>query len=252
MSREVLDDSAWLQVVGASLTGAAACAADHLSGRDVNPLEIDIYSDVVCPWCFIGTRRLESVLASFGDSLDVTVRHHPYLLHPDASPEGIDLRAMLARKYGMDPARMFDRVEAAARDAGIPLDFSTQTRTYSTVAAHTLLRHAEEKGTQRALADALFAAYFLEGRNVDDPGVLADVAAGYGFSEPEVRALVADDAEAARTHQEARDASERGIRGVPLFVINGREAISGAQPAAVFRRAIAQVVEPARAARTAP
>src|SRR5687767_11897023 len=118
-------------------------------------LTIDVYADIVCPWCFIGLRRLDAALSSMGRAADVEMRHRPFILHPDAPVQGIDLRAMLETKYGVDPGRIFQRVEFAACEAGIPLDLSKQRYTYSTLAAHTLLRHAGARGTQHGLADAL-------------------------------------------------------------------------------------------------
>jgi predicted DsbA family dithiol-disulfide isomerase len=206
----------------------------------VTPLQIDAYSDIVCPWCFIGTRRLQYAIGSLDPVPPVELRYRPYLLHPDAPPDGIDLRDMLSQKYGGDPRRMFERVEAAARDAGIPLDFSRLSRTYSTLAAHTLLRHAREKGTQRELADALFTAYFIDARNISDADVLADVAGKHGFAEGEVERLTGDDDELVRTGREAQAAAISGIRGVPHFVLNGRYSLSGAQPVDLFRTAIAR------------
>jgi predicted DsbA family dithiol-disulfide isomerase len=202
-------------------------------------LRVDVYSDVVCPWCFIGTRRLARALAARADADAAVVEHHPYLLHPDAPREGLDLREMLARKYAADPERLIARVEAAAREAGLPLDFSRVRRTYSTVDAHTLLRHSRGAGTQRELADALFTAYFVEGRNVADPVVLADLAGRHGIDGGGAARLLADDAERAQTVREADEARRAGIQGVPLFVCNERYVISGAQPLDVFERALA-------------
>ena len=143
-------------------------------------LEIDVYSDFVCPWCFIGWRRLQATLESFGH-MDVVTRHHPYLLYPDVSAEGIDLRASLSQRYRQSPDRLFEPAEAAGRVAGIPLDFSKVARMYSTVDAHTLARHAHPKGTASGFAEGIFAAYFLEGRNISDRGVLVDSArSGFG------------------------------------------------------------------------
>src|SRR5580658_347341 len=118
-------------------------------------LSIDIVSDVICPWCFIGARRLDQALASLTEPITAEVSFHPFLLDPKTPPEGADLRERLRAKYGVDPERMFARVEAAARESGIPLDFSKVRRTPSTVAAHTLLDAAYPKGTQHALAGAL-------------------------------------------------------------------------------------------------
>jgi predicted DsbA family dithiol-disulfide isomerase len=205
-------------------------------------LEIDIFSDIVCPWCFIGTRRLESVLDSLDDEGKVVVRHHPFLLHPEAPPEGLDLRQTLADRYGVDPSSMLHRVEAAARESGIPLDLSKQPRTYSTIAAHTLLRHAERKGTQRALHEALFTAYFLDGRNIADPAVLSDVATKHGFAPDEAKHLAGDEAEIIQTLADVEATAARGIRGVPVFILNGRRVLAGAQPVDVLRDAIAKAI----------
>ena len=214
---------------------------------DTPALRIDVVSDIACPWCFIGTRRLASVIESHGEALAVEVRHHPYLLHPDAPPAGIDLQRMLAQRYGADPRPMFARVEAAASDAGIALDLSRQANAYNTAAAHTLVRHALEKGSQAALVDALFVAYFQDARNVSDTEVLVDVATRHGFTAADVRRLVTDEAELATTRREAQLAAQRGITGVPFFILDNRYALSGAQPPEAFRQAIAMALEPADA-----
>lgn len=206
-------------------------------------IRIDIYSDIVCPWCFIGTRRLTRVIQSFGGGLQASVRYHPFLLHGDAPPEGVDLRAALRQKYGTDPAPMFARVEWAAREEGIVLDFSRQTRTYSTLGAHTLVRHAEARGTQPGLAEALYAAYFVEARNIADPGVLTDVAGAHGFAPQDVSRLLGDEQEMRRTREDADASVRRGIRGVPVFVLNERYTLPGAQPAGTFREGIIRAME---------
>lgn len=206
-------------------------------------LQIDLYSDIACPWCFIGTRRLAAVIDSLGEGIHAEVRHHAFLLNPGAPAEGIEIRQMLAERYGSDPRPMFARVEAAAREAGIPLDLSRQRRAYDTTAAHTLLRHAPAKGTQSELADALFVAYFLEGRNISDIEVLVEVASRHGFTAEEVRQLVQDGAELALTRLDAQNASRRGVSGVPLFILNERFTLSGAQPPEIFREAIEKALE---------
>jgi predicted DsbA family dithiol-disulfide isomerase len=201
------------------------------------PVTIDVYADVVCPWCYIGTERLEQVLAAHAGAPPV-VRYRPFLLQPDTPDDGVDIPAMLRRKYGADPQQMFARVEAAARDSGQTLDLARQPRMYPTERAHTLLRHAEARGTQRALARALYRANFDEGRNIADPDVLAALAADHGFTADEARALVTSPAELAATGAAVEDARRLGIRGVPFFVFNGRVAVSGAQPVAVLRDAL--------------
>jgi predicted DsbA family dithiol-disulfide isomerase len=206
-------------------------------------LQIDIYFDIGCPWCFIGARRLDAVIAELADEVEVTVRYQPYLLHPYVPSEGIDLQEMLREKYGTDPRAIFDRVEAAARDEGIPLDLDKQPRAYNTTAAHTLLRHAYDKGTQAALSDALFSAYFLEARDVTDTEVLVELATEHGFTAEEVERLVRDEEELDLTRFEAQRAGAQGIRGVPFFVLDNRFALSGAQPVEAFHEAIARALE---------
>lgn len=200
-------------------------------------IQVDVVSDIICPWCFIGTRRLGQALASLPE-VEANVVYRPFLLDPSIPAEGTDLRERLRKKYGADPETMFGRVEAAARETGIPLDFKKVTRTVSTIAGHTLLRHALDKGTQRALADALFDAYFLQGRDIGQADTLAELATGHGFTVDEALALLRDEAELAATRAEASEAARSGVQGVPFFVFGGRLAVSGAQPVAVLRSAI--------------
>lgn len=215
-------------------------ALTHL--RAVPKLDIQLVSDVVCPWCFIGHRQLERALD--GLDLDVTLTFLPFLLDPNTPAEGVDLRERLRRKYGGDPEQMFGRVEAAARSAGLTLDFSRVRRACNTVGAHTLLRHALARGTQRALAQALFGAYFGDGRDIGAVDVLVEVAAAHGFTADEARALVTDTRELDTTRTQARELAEQGISGVPFFVFQDRYAVSGAQPPEVLRQVIARALEP--------
>jgi predicted DsbA family dithiol-disulfide isomerase len=199
------------------------------------PYRIEVVSDFVCPWCFIGTRRLEQVLA--GKEAEIVYR--PFLLDASIPLEGVDLRESLKKKFGRDPEGMFGRVEAAARDAGIALDFSKVRRYPSTVRAHALTHHAAAKRTQRALANALFEANFLEGRDIGSTDVLAEIAQKHGFDRDEAMRILEDDAELDRARKEASQTAAEGIGGVPFFVFAGRFAVSGAQPAEVFEKALA-------------
>jgi predicted DsbA family dithiol-disulfide isomerase len=207
------------------------------------PLAITVVSDVICPWCFIGSRRLGQVLTTMADSVEPRVRYRAFLLDPSVPPEGADLRDRLRKKYGLDPELMFARVEEAARDTGIALDFATVRRTPNTIPAHTLLRQADARGTQWALSDALFASYFLEGGDISDPDLLGAIGERHGFTRDEVIALVADPRELAATRAEAEAAARGGVQGVPFFVFGERLGLSGAQPVHAFRAAIAQALE---------
>lgn len=199
-------------------------------------LRVEIVSDVVCPWCLIGTRHLELALAAAHEA-DAEIVFRPFLLDPTMPSEGEDLRGRLRRKYG-NPDAMFARVEAAARQSGIALDFSRVRRAVSTVRAHTLLRHAIARGTQVGLAKALFSAYFLDGQDVSDPALLAPLASQYGFDEAEAARLLVDDAELESTRREADAAARKGISGVPFTLVGGVHAVAGAQPVEAFRKAI--------------
>jgi predicted DsbA family dithiol-disulfide isomerase len=205
-------------------------------------LAVDVVSDVVCPWCFIGTRRLEDALAQLPD-VKAKVSYHPFLLDPTTPPEGEDLRERLRKKYGGDPERLFANVEEAAHSSGIALDFSKVRKSVSTVAAHTLVRHAADRNTQPAFARALFGAYFLEGKDIGQADVLADIATNHGFTKEEALKLATDPAELSITRKDASDAAAQGIRGVPFFVLDGRLAISGAQPPNVFFEGIQRALQ---------
>lgn len=222
--------------VGAGRDGRRA---GGIQAQTMPALTIDFVSDVICPWCFIGFTRLEQALAQAGeDAAEVTLR--PFQLDPTTPPEGADLRERLAKKYGVDPEKMFGRVEAAARESGIALDFSKVRRTPNTLKSHVLLGAAKGKGTQRALARALFSAYFLEGRDLSDDAVLVDLGTAHGFTAEEARALLADGAALEEAKTEARELAGQGISGVPFTVFDGKLAVSGAQPVTVFRQAIDQ------------
>lgn len=205
----------------------------------MSTLTIDFVSDVICPWCFIGFTRLEQALAQAGeDAAEVTLR--PFLLDPSTPPEGADLRERLQKKLGGDPEKIFERVEAAARESGIALDFAKVRRTPNTLKAHALIGAAGPKGTQRALARALFTAYFLEGRDLSDDAVLADIAVSNGFDAAEAAAVLSDAQALEETRAVAAELSAQGISGVPFTIFDGKLAVSGAQPVEVFRQAIAR------------
>ena len=204
------------------------------------PLQIDLFADVVCPWCFLGHQRLERVLESLGQPARVT--HRPFMLDPNTPAEGDDIPARLRRKYGVAPEQLWARLEAEARKSDLDLDLSKQRFSYPTARAHTLIRHAAAKGTQGALVHALYRANFQEARNIHDPAVLADVAAPHGFTEDEVTRLTNDEGELAATREEAVAAAAAGIDGVPLFVFGERLAVAGAQPEIVLRKAIEQAL----------
>lgn len=186
-------------------------------------LKIDLYADIVCPWCLIGEQRLDNVLKrEFGD-IAVDIEHHPVLLMPDCPPGGIRTMDLLRSRYGeFDPKDFWARPEEEARKAGLDLDLSRQTMFYPTTDAQTLIRHARSRGTQHALATALTRAYFLDARDISDREVLTDIAESHGFARDETQGLLESQTEKDATRHAAAAASTRGIRSVPTFVINGK------------------------------
>lgn len=190
-------------------------------------LAIDLVTDIVCPWCFIGLARLDKALAA--TNIAAAITHHPYFLDANLPEEGVDVAERLKARYGRDVAAMFARVEAEAKASGIALDLSRQPRQRPTTRAHTLIAAAATKGTQHALARALFEAHFLAFENIADPEVLAAIAAGHGFEVAEARAIIADAAALAETRRRAAAMADMGIGGVPFFVLNRKLALSGAQ-----------------------
>lgn len=210
-------------------------------------LKIDVFTDVVCPWCLVGSARLDQAIARLPADVTVDVENHPFYLDPTTPAEGYDVAEMLRTKYRRDPREMQARVEDEAKKAGIALDLSRQPRSYPTRKAHTLTRLARGKGTQHALANAIAAAYFLGHRLINDDEILAEIATAHGFSRDEALAVIRDPAELATTETVAQSAGQSGISGVPFFVLQNKYALSGAQPQEVFDAALAQVLEEATA-----
>lgn len=186
-------------------------------------LKIDLYTDIVCPWCLIGERRLDNVLAREFSSSDVDIEHHPVVLMPDCPTGGVKTLDLLKSRYGeFDPRDFLTRPEAEARKAGLDLDLSKQAMFYPTTDAHTLIRHGRSRGTQHALASALTRAYFLDGRNISDQQVLLDIGASYGFERDETLHLLSSSEERDVTRHAAAASSGRGVHSVPTFIINGK------------------------------
>jgi len=201
-------------------------------------LKIDVFTDVVCPWCLVGSARLDAALANVPDDIDVVIENHPFYLDPTVPPEGVDVGEMLREKYGRDPKEMWERVETEAKKAGITLDLSQQPRMFNTAKAHTITRLSKANGNQHELANAIANAYFLDHRQINDDNVLADIAAEFGWDRGDALDIMNDADELATTEQLAASAAQQGIRGVPFFVFAEKYALSGAQPDEVFTEAL--------------
>ncbi len=203
--------------------------------RILRSVRIDIFSDVICPWCFIGKRRLEKALA-LRPMPEVQVHWRAFQLNPGMPEEGMERSAYLAAKFGSAEAaqRIYDTVGPAGRRSGVHFAFERIRRTPNTVAAHRLIRYADRFGRQDAVVEALFRAYFQEGRLVGDKEVLADIAGEAGLDVTGARAFLTGDEEADAVRAEDAYARRLGIGGVPCFIVEGRYALSGAQEPEAF------------------
>lgn len=200
-------------------------------------VRIDIWSDIVCPWCYVGSRRLDAALASFPHADDVEIVWRSYELDPNAPPERPGTYVEhLARKYGIDTedarARL-DHMTTVAADAGATLRFEA-ARPGNTFDAHRLLHLARTLGVQGELKERLLAATFTEGRPIADRETLTKLAADVGIGEDEARRTLDGDGFAAEVRADEAEARTIGVRGVPFFVFDRRYAVSGAQPPEVL------------------
>ena len=203
-------------------------------------MQIDIYSDIVCPWCYVGKRRLERALTSIGG--DVHVMWHPFQLNPTMPLEGMDRITYLKAKFGSLEVfgRMKEQLLAAGVEEGIPFAFEKIHRTPNTFAAHRLVWCSALQGKQDEVVEALFRAYFLEGKNIGDLKTLAHAAAEAGLDRAEIENFLVSEKGMVEVKAEEALGRRLGIRGVPYFVLNGRAAISGAQPPDIIVSAIQQ------------
>lgn len=191
-------------------------------------LQIDLYTEISCPWCIIGLHRLDKVLAERFPGLVADIRHHPVLLLPETPDAGLFIPDLLRARYGVtDPKAAFARPEAEAKLSGLDLDLTRQLWAYPTQPAHALVLAAREKGTQHQLAVAMSKAYFIGAMNIGNVELLADIAVACGFDRVEALAVARDPAQRKRVEQEAARSAAAGVRTVPHFVFDGRLAING-------------------------
>ncbi len=206
------------------------------------PLTIDIYSDVVCPWCYVGKRRLEQALDSMQAQTRARVFWRPFQLNPTMPKAGMDRRVYLETKFGgpNEVQAIHDRIVVAGVSSGIEFAFGLIARTPNTFDAHRLIWFAQQQGRQDAMVEALFHGYFTEGANIGDADALIALAAGAGLDGAAVgRFLQSNDGVDSVKQEEARG-RQLGIRGVPYFELNRKTVVSGAQPVETFVDAIAQ------------
>jgi predicted DsbA family dithiol-disulfide isomerase len=207
-------------------------------------MQIDVVSDTVCPWCFIGKRRLTRAL-EMRPEVEFDIQWRPYFLDSNVPRGGADRRAYMKAKFGDGPrtAQMSDVLRSEGGREGIAFEFDKIERRPNTLDSHRLIRWAASAGVQDAVVERLFAAYFLEGRDIGDPAVLEYLAADVGMDSIQVAELLAGDADAAQVEREAKLAGEMGITGVPTFIFASRFVLSGAREPEVLVQVIDKALE---------
>jgi predicted DsbA family dithiol-disulfide isomerase len=207
-------------------------------------LRVDIVSDVMCPWCFIGKKNLEEA-SRIAEGVDLNISWRPYQLDPTIPQEGIDRRAYMIAKFGTEERlkTIHQRVEEAGKAAGIDFDFDAIEVSPNSMDAHRLIRWAGSVGphVQNRVVARLFEVFFTQGGNVGDHEVLAGIAKDCGMDGELVRNLLAGDADRDAVRQEIALAQQIGVTGVPCFIIDGKHAVMGAQPAELLARAFEQI-----------
>ena len=212
-----------------------------------NDVVIDVVSDVVCPWCYIGKRKLETALAELtarDPAAEPSVRWHPFQLNPDLPPQGIPRKAYLHAKFGGETraAEIYARVKAVGAEVGIAFDFDRIEIQPNTLAAHRLIAWSQERedaGLTSDLVERLFQAYFVQGRAIGETDELVLIASEAGLDRAAAQAMLASTETLATVSAEDREARNVGINGVPFFIFNGGTALSGAHDPETLLEAIA-------------
>lgn len=209
-------------------------------------VKLDILSDPICPWCYIGKTYLDQALSERPDH-SFSIEWHPFQLNPDMPPQGMDRRAYLEAKFGgKDGAlKAYAPIVERAELLGLNIDFAGIQRTPNTLNAHRLIHWAGLEGRQPAIVAAIFSAYFEQGRDISDIDVLCDIAQTAEMQSELIKRLLNSDADVQDTIQRDRHARERGVTGVPCFIVANQHALSGAQPKELWLSVIDELAEQA-------
>ena len=200
-------------------------------------MRIDVFSDIACPWCYVGERRLKQALATFPD-LEIDWHWRAFQLQPQMPPRGVEWQSFIVQKFGGTGQRdaAFAHVIESGRLEGIIFDFVKMPVAPNTVKAHRLVLMAQQAGAGQAVVEALFKAHFTDAQDITDPAVLEQIGAAHGLER--VSAMLETDLYASDVRDAQVEASQLGVTGVPFIVFDERYALSGAQPLEVFTRAI--------------
>ncbi len=205
-------------------------------------ISVEIVSDVACPWCYIGKRRLEAALSQWNGA-PIKVTWHPFELNPNIPEEGYNLKTYLAEKFGdtEQTKAMTDRLTAVGKEVGIDFNFGPEQLAMNTMPLHQLLHVAGEEGFKAKLKERFLYAYFTENLHLNQPEVVNGIMAEFGWDAEKTRKVIADDSIAYNVKQEIGYYQQLGVTGVPFYIVNNKYGISGAQPTEVFLEAFQQV-----------
>lgn len=211
-------------------------------------VRIDIVSDVMCPWCVVGFMGLSKALEAMQDKISADIHWQPFELNPGAPAEGQNMREHLMEKYGIteeESVKNREHIRQAGAALGFEFNFTDDMKMANTFNAHQLLHWAGEQdlGKQTALKLALFKAHFTEGKNVNDPQQLAELATEVGLDKDEALALIADQRFAMDVRSQQQQWQEAGVRSVPAVILQQKYLISGGQPPEAFVQALTQVIQ---------
>jgi predicted DsbA family dithiol-disulfide isomerase len=205
-------------------------------------IKLDIMSDPICPWCYIGKAHLDRALASEPDH-PFLIEWHPFQLNPDMPAEGMDRRAYLEGKFGGKEAavKAYAPVVENAQKAGLTINFEAMKRTPNTLDAHRLIHWAGIEGRQTAAVSSLFKAYFVDARDIGNAEILADIADGIGLDASVISRLLASDSDVQNIRDRDAHSRKMGINSVPTFIIGGKHAVPGAQPPELWKQVLADL-----------
>jgi predicted DsbA family dithiol-disulfide isomerase len=207
--------------------------------------KLDVLSDPICPWCFIGKARLDQALINHPDH-PFTIEWHPFQLNPGMPVGGMDRREYLETKFGgrANAMRVYGQIAQAAEESGLEIDFAKIERTPNTLDAHRLIHWAGIEGRQTAVVSALFKAYFQDGQDIGDPATLRAIAEGAEMDGDMIARLLASDADRADIMARDTHARQRGVNSVPTFIVANAHVVPGAQPPELWAQVITELSGP--------
>jgi len=199
-------------------------------------ITIDVVSDVVCPWCYIGKKRLETAVDQLQSEYNFDITFRPFQLDPTIPSAGVDYKTHLASKFGSEDqlVQIFQRVETIGESVGIDFKFREIPKAINTLPLHVLLKAAEEEGFQPELTKVLFEAYMVKPKDLSDINTLVAIMQPFGWSESKTRGILNDQTRVEAIKAEIKNYQQLGISGVPFFIINNKYGVSGAQTTETF------------------